>query len=756
MTDDSADRARRIVAMERAFEQLKKKRARLLFEPETRLAVRASRELLVAAEELRAYDSGGRRLRNVHYARYLLATSECIHAELHGRFDDATQHLLVAIEMAHLLDNSPRFFPNYWTDRVELESHALYQDAVLAFKNGRFAKAALDFDRWLTANSHLARNGLTRYDSNYFHKYLCLAIDAFEQRRECSAPLSAAADVLADPQLSIHRLSRALWNHIEPLRALAGGALWSEPHASELSATLLDRAREEWRLLLQGARLKRRDRGASLAEPVRLPLFLDFSQELNIEDDYWRFVLLQALRNALMLKADYESKLHPRLKRRSDDGTVVLKSCEIEHLEVDAAIAYIKKLVKARQAIDFEIMERVLPSWFDARDAALSGDFGFAMRAYVAFFSQLRSLPHVVRVNASFRTSGEVDSAWRDARPSYQFTAERVWQCVPRTLVGTTSSTPPSIGYAYMRPRWNKNLKAQAHIRNPMLDSPMSARMPEWMALFERWVKGHGPVDANRFARWCSQMPARWLPVALRLLTQVIFVDEPTTRKLWRTLFTEQVPDLLRTRSVTFVGLGEAGKSGPAQMYWLKQALSELPPAKSTINVRAAFRSEASLGQLEDTIELVVFVDDFVGSGSQAKAFLGSLVTKYPKLKTRLLFLAALAGFDTGVEEVKRGVPGSVIVPLIGRVLNDSHRAFSPANSLWDCDNDRLIAREWCENVGKQLVSSMGLDQKHALGWEGSQAMIAFHYNVPNNTLPLFWGSGQVDGRRWESLFDRF
>ena len=100
--------------------------------------------------------------------------------------------------------------------------------------------------------------------------------------------------------------------------------------------------------------------------------------------------------------------------------------------------------------------------------------------------------------------------------------------------------------------------------------------------------------------------------------------------------------------------------------------------------------------------------------------------------------------------------------PIKGRVfvycqLGPSDRAFSSSNPLWDTDGDREGAKLWCETIGTTLLSNGRDDKKarDALGWKGTEALISFHHNTPNNTLPIFWFDGSKAAVNWAPLFRR-
>ena len=76
---------------------------------------------------------------------------------------------------------------------------------------------------------------------------------------------------------------------------------------------------------------------------------------------------------------------------------------------------------------------------------------------------------------------------------------------------------------------------------------------------------------------------------------------------------------------------------------------------------------------------------------------------------------------------------------------------------------------EFFEEIGlKLLQSNKALDIGHykerwnpkrirrsALGYNNSQQIVVFEYNIPTYTITAFWQSGDVRGKKWKALFNR-
>jgi len=148
---------------------------------------------------------------------------------------------------------------------------------------------------------------------------------------------------------------------------------------------------------------------------------------------------------------------------------------------------------------------------------------------------------------------------------------------------------------------------------------------------------------------------------------------------------------------------------------------------------------------------------DFIGTGEQVHEFAEAALERYTWLKTRSIFVCAIAGYNDGIQTLEKNLSDFGVRVLVARTLSSDDRAFSANNSLWDSETDREQARLWCQQLGTLLVQGEFTDPAvHALGWKGSEALISFHYNTPNNTLPIFWAQGRSNGTEWQPLFPRF
>lgn len=740
----------KIATLKSEYRELRNQFKALRYLPDQQVEV--CQRWVKVARALADVDPRNQNLKSLEFALYWEAVSRCTVAQVNGDFKGAKKYAAEAADSAKHFRTSRRFFPNVFFDETEIASHDVYLEAVGAFQKKRFGFAAENFERWLILNRHRQGTGNTFFDRNECHHELCRALDAVDKGSNADVHWIQLDNLLDSADHSISRATRALRHHLEPLKALSISGHGSIAGGRATIEDMLRRASDEWRLLLGvSPPLTGKDRAAGLVEVVRLPTFIDVGYIVREVGEFWRYLLLQNLHNSLILKADYETRFHATTPIETKGSKVLtLKPFEIERLRDAELLNYIRSLIAARNGSDVKIFDKSAPLFWDAKRAVLEDNQATGAAGCQRFYDTLRSFPHVIRVTSCepMYSSG---SGVRRVKPLYKAVAERIWRYSQTDLTLETQGSMLVGSHYYMRPRWNRKL-GRHYRHGGGVDPILETRVPEWMVLFERWASGAGPVRGEEFLRWCTQIEPHWRSVALRLLTKVIFLSEEEVREMWKLLYRNKIPADAKTKRARYVGLGRAGKSGLLQLYWLEQALSKLPQSERSFDFKTAFRTVDSLSHEEALVDSIVFIDDFIGTGQQAIESIELVLQEHSWLRTRQLFLCAIAGFEDGIREIEGGVSELSGRVFVAKTLAARDKAFSPENPLWDSETDREEARSWCERLGTMLLRRKAL----ALGWKGSEALFAFHYNTPNNTLPIFWAEGKVNGEDWHPLLRRY
>ena len=274
-----------------------------------------------------------------------------------------------------------------------------------------------------------------------------------------------------------------------------------------------------------------------------------------------------------------------------------------------------------------------------------------------------------------------------------------------------------------------------------------------------------GPVSPSDVHEWLSQFSEgtrdTWLFLLEQMVDRYFFSQKRLEGKL------EQV--YLKARR-ELGKLEQFASMRPPDVRRLLRIVEVCGPQKSEGRILHEFclvngiRREGTWPRIEEVLNeasrnldspyVLVAVDDFVGSGESARDYLRNAAEsthpgsggKWPE-NVILLYLAAV-GFADGKAEIERAAGANTRV-ILGRTLGDADRLFSDRSSLL-CDpalRERL--RRECEDIGRALYP------KHPLGYRDCGCMVVFHYDVPNNTLPVLFEPGTYHGKPWLPLFRR-
>lgn len=149
-------------------------------------------------------------------------------------------------------------------------------------------------------------------------------------------------------------------------------------------------------------------------------------------------------------------------------------------------------------------------------------------------------------------------------------------------------------------------------------------------------------------------------------------------------------------------------------------------------------------------LQLIIFVDDFCGSGKQFSEFvefagLDQVMASNPDCRFVYLTVAA---HEDGIAYVRKAYPR--IEFIAGEILGADHHFFEGEN-LRNFKVDGLVQRLKADYDRIAQEVGFGRGKVPALGFEEQALCYAFDHGTPNNTLPIFWNQRDL----WSSLVDR-
>lgn len=265
-----------------------------------------------------------------------------------------------------------------------------------------------------------------------------------------------------------------------------------------------------------------------------------------------------------------------------------------------------------------------------------------------------------------------------------------------------------------------------------LVETFLEAHDDEISSLARKFSSYFTSISRNDVRIWLKQFQPDHLSVALKLLRSVDFYDPPRIINDYRTahqLFLTTI-DSTSLEGVTFFSFGHAGKSGSSMIYLYRTA-NDIPVGKC----RYFSEITSFFGEESPEEPKLVFVDDFIGTGSQAIETWERL-REIPFPRGARTFLLTLVAFDEAIDKVTGETDLQVITP---RILSEEDRIFSSMNvSFTNAEKNILMA--YCERVGQSPV-----------GFRNCQALVVFHYKSPDNVISVLRGKTED----WKPLFPR-
>jgi hypothetical protein len=155
-----------------------------------------------------------------------------------------------------------------------------------------------------------------------------------------------------------------------------------------------------------------------------------------------------------------------------------------------------------------------------------------------------------------------------------------------------------------------------------------------------------------------------------------------------------------------------------------------------------------------DKDALVLMVDDFSGTGTTISRGLrkffdqkGSEEVKEMFLSEKRILCYILYAFPEAVNKLKREYP-KVSFSFVN-MFGDENKALDANANIFQNENEIGFAKEILIQIGRKLVP------QNPLGYGDMGTLVCFNNTIPNNTLPIFWSSGDVNGKQWKPLFPR-
>jgi hypothetical protein len=146
-------------------------------------------------------------------------------------------------------------------------------------------------------------------------------------------------------------------------------------------------------------------------------------------------------------------------------------------------------------------------------------------------------------------------------------------------------------------------------------------------------------------------------------------------------------------------------------------------------------------------IKRYVFIDDFCGSGSQAKGYLKQVVENIkfqdPDIEVNYLMLF---GTETGIDVVRNLNVFNIVESVF--IIDETFKAFSKESRYYKISPDEKIDRIFSKDTAVKYGTNLS---SLPLGWGNCELLLGLYHNTPDNSLPIFWS--ELNG--WKAIFKR-
>ncbi len=149
-----------------------------------------------------------------------------------------------------------------------------------------------------------------------------------------------------------------------------------------------------------------------------------------------------------------------------------------------------------------------------------------------------------------------------------------------------------------------------------------------------------------------------------------------------------------------------------------------------------------------DIIDNIVLIDDMTGTGNTIKNSIEFMINKFENIfRDKKIHLILLEGSEEGINKIKE--LEKEYDCEISIICNNLYQKAFLKEHIFDsveCEDAKAIVQQY----EKEITNN---NDRFVLGYNQSEALMAFYYNTPNNTLSSFWFSNER--KNWSPLFPR-
>jgi phenolic acid decarboxylase len=253
----------------------------------------------------------------------------------------------------------------------------------------------------------------------------------------------------------------------------------------------------------------------------------------------------------------------------------------------------------------------------------------------------------------------------------------------------------------------------------------------ELAELLSDYLPVSGGVTQAHIMRWLGQFTHDHMSLALKLAKSILYIGNHSIDNQLQTLGNRIRRHIQRERinldNVFYVPVGSVGESGLDIAHRYRNVNRMRPRNNQFVHL-----IELPKRLFEHEEKMVVFLDDFIGTGRQVCEYwhqvASQIVPEYIPI-----CLGVVAAYHDGIRRVENECPFTVVVV---HELGYRHRLLDAGNQTFT-DAEREVFQRYCEEWGN-----------NPLGFGEVGALVSFFHGTPNNAPSLIRGSKKQRPRR--------
>lgn len=263
--------------------------------------------------------------------------------------------------------------------------------------------------------------------------------------------------------------------------------------------------------------------------------------------------------------------------------------------------------------------------------------------------------------------------------------------------------------------------------------------------------------------------------IALLLLLNFVYYNVREVKHLCKELFENYLHKAIYCNSMDinndskevidgtfFFPLGNPSESGSQLMYYFRTE-NKIPKDKFRYDLKDALFNDKYKGKN------IIVMDDVTLTGSQAIEYINSAVESHYEstnsgmldckrrmckvlgeklISDRKVYVLLLVADKKAIENIKEELKYIIEIEVISSIeLDKRSKGFSDNSYIFNGNHKlKKVCEEFASHYGEKLCG-----KDHCLGFRNSELLMGFFYNIPDNTLPIFWDKRN----NWSPIFER-